>query len=79
MDVKQAAIRTDFARKRISSSTRSRSGRAVASDRGGEYMLKKCSGTRNEKACASIADNAVRFSRAVSCALQRTDRTHPKS
>jgi hypothetical protein len=28
----------------------------VASDRMGQYMLKKCSGTRNENACASIAE-----------------------
>ena len=47
--------RTDLAIKRMSSSSRSRSARAVLSDRDGLYMLKKCSGTRNEKACASIA------------------------
>jgi hypothetical protein len=47
--------RTDLAAKRMSSSSRSRSARAVLSDRDGLYMLKKFSGTRNEKACASIA------------------------
>ncbi len=65
-------MRTDFATKRISSSTRSLSARAVASDRGGEYMLKKCSGTRNEKACDSIAD--AKLQGCVACIAQnRTD------
>lgn len=61
-------MRTDFAAKRISSSARSLSGRIVASDRGGEYMLKKCSGIRNEKACASIADAVLQG--CVACAAQ---------
>ncbi len=46
---------TDFATKRISSVSLSRSARAVPSDRGGLYMLKKYSGTCNEKICDSIA------------------------
>ena len=50
---------TDFATKRISSISLSRSARAVASDRSGLYMLKKYSGTRSEKACASIAEEAM--------------------
>ena len=62
-------MRTDFARKRMSSSTRSLSARVVASDRGGEYMLKKCSGTRNEKACASIADAVLQG--CVACTAEK--------
>jgi hypothetical protein len=50
---------TDFAVKRISSVSLSRSARAVASDRGGLYMLKKYSGTCNEKTCDSIAKNVM--------------------
>jgi hypothetical protein len=49
--------RTDFATKWTSSISLSRSARAVASARMGLYMLKKYSGTRNENACASIAEN----------------------
>jgi hypothetical protein len=47
--------RTDLATNRMSSSSLSRSARALTSDRTGLYMLKKYSGTRNEKAWASIA------------------------
>ena len=56
---KWRAEHTDFATKRISSISLSRSARAVASDRSGLYMLKKYSGTRSEKACASIAEKAM--------------------
>lgn len=48
-------VHTDFATKRTSSVSLSRSARAVASDRSGLYMLKKYSGTCSEKACDSIA------------------------
>ena len=64
--------RTDLATKRISSSSRSRSARAVASDRTGLYMLKKCSGTRNEKACASIAKAMLSQLKAMSREMRRT-------
>jgi hypothetical protein len=50
---------TDFAAKRISSVSLSRSARAVASDRSGLYMLKKYSGTCSEKTCDSIAKNVM--------------------
>lgn len=50
---------TDFAAKRISSVSLSRSGRAVASDRSGLYMLKKYSGACSENTCDSIAKNVM--------------------
>ena len=56
MEKKGRTEHTDFATKRTSSISLSRSARAVASDRSGLYMLKKYSGTRSEKACASIAE-----------------------
>jgi hypothetical protein len=70
---------TDFATKRISSVSLSRSARAVASDRSGLYMLKKYSGTRSEKAWASIAENAMWLRALIDATEYKADQTHPRS